>query len=77
MATGARRQARPITAGCFIAHGNSPPIAGENALCSTAGASYKPRTPHGAVFYTLCGDAYVNYALYGDAYVNYAAYGDA
>ena len=34
--------------GCFIARGDSPPIVVGHALCSIAGASYKPRTPHGA-----------------------------
>ena len=33
--------------GCFIARGDSPPIVGRLALCSIAGASYKPRTLHG------------------------------
>ena len=27
--------------------GGSPPIVGGHALCSIAGASYKPRAPHG------------------------------
>jgi len=31
----------------FIARGDSPPIVGGHALCSIAGASYKPRAPHG------------------------------
>jgi len=30
-----------------IARGGSPPIVGGHTLCSIAGASYKPRTPHG------------------------------
>jgi len=35
-----------ITARCCIARGGSPPIVDGHALCSIAGASYKPRTPH-------------------------------
>ena len=44
------RGSKTVKAYCrrlVIARGGSPPIVGGHALCSIAGASYKPRTPHG------------------------------
>jgi len=45
--TGARRSSRPITAGCFIARGGSPPIVGGHAYARSPEPRTSPERPTG------------------------------